>query len=213
MSFYEDLKDMIENNHAPESWISCAQVEEIRPDTHFVIATTMINTGFMCGGDGCVFGEWAWFNDANEMIDYVTNLVIPMNLCALEDKDPAPAMTGDGDEDIFGLPFSEERVVIKDELQRLWRELRELKSSGADFAKVFAALAESDKRSQEIDGELIFGFMTYDNLRAASEELLRLINNPLDENRKGLLTAMGRGFAGPGDGEFIRKLFINYPIV
>ncbi len=211
MSFCDYWKDMIDNNYEPSSWQSCGQVDDIGENTRFVVATTMPNTGLMCGGDGCVYGEWAWFNDVNDLIDYVTHYVIPFELCALEEQDPRVVMLGDGDAHIFNLPFAEKHVPIKDELQRLWNKLRVLKEGGATYEQVKAALLESDKRNQEIDGELVFGFMLFDNYRDACGEVLSRMN-PFDENRKGVKTILKRKSVTPDVNDFLKRLFSDYSI-
>ena len=211
MSFCEDLNDMIDNNYEPSSWQSCGQADEISEDTRFVVATTMPNTGLMCGGDGCVFGEWAWFNDVDDLIDYVTRYIIPFELCDLEEQDPRVVILGDGDAHIFDLPFAEKHIPIKDELQRLWNKLQALKGKGATYEQVKAALLESDKRSREIDGELVFGFMVFDNYRDACAEVLSQMN-PLDENRKGVETILKRELITPDANEFLKRLFSDYSI-
>ena len=91
MSFISDLRNMIGSNTDACNWISCAQQDEIGAGTKFVIAATEINNGFMCGGDGQLFGEWAWFNDLADLYDYLLHLAIPFNLCTLEDQAPSPS--------------------------------------------------------------------------------------------------------------------------
>lgn len=212
MSFCEDLKDMINNNYAPSSWQSCGQVDDICEITRFVVTTVMPNMGLMCGGDGCVCGEWAWFNDFNDLIDYVMNYVIPFELCVLEDQDPRVVMSGNGDAHIFDLPFAKIHIPIKDELQRLWNELHELKEHGATYEQVKELLLESAKRGCEIDGELAFGFMLFDNYRDACAEVLSRMN-PFDENKKGIETILKRKSVTPDANEFMKRLFSDYSIM
>ena len=210
MGFREDLREMIDENYEPSRWKSCGRQDDICESTHFVIATIMPNTGIMCGGDGCEFGEWAWFNDVNDMIDYVTNLVIPINLCDLEEQDHRPVMVCDSDEHIFDLPFTEKCVPIKDELHRLWKELRDLKETGATFQQVETALLESDKRSREIDGEFVFGFMCFSDYKSACKKLLdRMLKT--DENRVDIVRIAKSATLNPIDAELLAKiLFESY---
>lgn len=203
---------MITDNCDPGSWQSCGQVDEICKDTRFVVATTMPNTGIMCGGDGCVFGDWAWFNTIDDLIDYITHYVIPIHLCELEEQDPVPVMTGNGDEHIFKLPFSEHNIPIKNELQRLWKELNTLKTNGATYTQVKAALLESDRRGNEIYGELVFGFMCFDNYIEACAELLSRMN-PLDENRKTVENILKQKTINRSDSEQLKNLFAEYSIM
>ena len=212
MGFKEDLKEMIDENYDSSSWQSCGQVDDINEHTRFVVATTMPNTGLMCGGDVCEYGEWAWFNDVNDMIDYVIHLVIPMRLCDLEEQDPRPAMTGNGDAHIFDLPFAEGHIPIKNEFYRLWNELRTLKESGAKYEQVKAALLESDKRNKDIDGEVVFGFILFDNYRDACAEMLsRML--PSDENKNGIETILKRKSIAPDANDFLQRLFSEYPMM
>lgn len=206
MSFRADLKEMINGNYEPSCWQSCGQVDEINSKTHFLIATVMPNTGLMCGGDGCVSGAWAWFNDVNDLIDYVTHYAIPINLCVLEGQNPMPVMSGDGDEHIFELPFSEKHVPIKEELRRLSKELQALKRTGADYLQIKKALLESSRRNDEIDGDIIFGFMCFDNLAAACKELLRIIN-PLGKNKDKLTELLNNTAISQADSKWLRRLF------
>ena len=212
MGVSTNLQEMIAAHYDPSSWQSCGQEDDICINTRFVVATTMPNTGFMCGGDGCVFGDWAWFNYLDEYIDYITHYVIPMHLCEMEEQDPQVVMTGMGDERIFNLSFAENHLPIKDELQRLWQELNALKKNGATYLQVKAALLESSRRNSEMDGEMVFGFICFDGCLEACEELLHRIS-PLDENRKIVETIIKRQAIRADENERLKDLFAEYSIM
>ena len=181
MSFRKDLKEMIDTNSEVFNWITCGQFDDICEDTRFVVATTQINNGTMCGGDGRVFGEWTWFNNPQDLCDYITHLAILLNLCILEDQDPRLVMNGLNDEDIFGYEFSPKNIPIRDELNRLWKRLKDVEKSNLTFDAIKDALRQSQQNCEEIDGELIFGYKWFDNYKEACQELLCYMG-PLDEN-------------------------------
>lgn len=176
MSFIEDFKAMVDGNVDVGSWVTCAQQDTIGENTKFIISAAEINNGMMCCGDGEQCGEWTWFNDMNDLYDYLLNLAIPLNLCMLEDQDPMLALNAEGNRHLFNCEYSEENVAVKDDIKKLYDTLLKLRERNAGYDEIKKALLESNKRCEDTYGGLIFRFYCFDNYHDAGKELLKMVS-------------------------------------